>query len=130
MRRILAIGAAAVLSLALVSAVQAGHGGGGHGGHGGGGHHGGLGGHHGGFGGHHGGHHGARRPGARQQASARSGKWGHSWRSRYFDRRYGCNVYCCADDGCWYYWCPPDDCYYPVDYTPYGTYAWDDDQGE
>jgi hypothetical protein len=115
MRRILLIGAAIILSLALVSTVQAGHGGG----HG----HGGQGGRGGQIGGQRGSQRGARVGGGR----ARSGRRGHRWRSRYFDRRYGCNVFLCAEEGCWYYWCPPDDCYYPIGYCPYGTYSWDDE---
>jgi hypothetical protein len=102
MRRVLWIGAAAVLSLAMATTVQAEPGGGSHG---------------------HGSH------GHGRHGHGRQGRGGHRhrWSHRIFDQRYGCNVFLCADDGYWYYWCDPDSCYYRLDYCPYGTYAWDDE---
>jgi len=51
------------------------------------------------------------------------GKYHDHWSYRFWDWRYGCNLY--YDSGlCCYYYCLPDQCYYPVSYCPYKSYAW------
>jgi len=46
------------------------------------------------------------------------------WRYKCWDARYLCFLFLCPDDGIYYYWCEPDDCYYPINFCPYGVYAW------
>jgi hypothetical protein len=52
------------------------------------------------------------------------GRYDHRWERRSWDGRYGCYLYWYPAGRAWHYWCAPDACYYPVDYCPYGVYAW------